>query len=173
MKKNTAGVMAVFLIAGASGYAARAALASPGQDGERRTPGAEVAQAPAVDALELFGELVLSSEDGAVLHNCLQVPGLFQGVATGEQGIVKPVRIVSLVSYITVKEVWQPSFNHYCGALDALSTEEVTFLTDYDNPSRPGVQAVRIHMRPADGFTWGTIRDIRDITFTHTPLETK
>jgi len=165
--------MTVFLVAGTTGCGVRAALASPGQDGERRTRGAEVSQAPAVDAPELFGELVLSSEDDAVLHSCLQIPGLFQGVATGEPGLVKPVRIVSLVSYITVREAWQPSVDHHCGALDALSTEEVTFLTDDDSPSRRGVQAVNIHMRPAHGFTWGTIRDLRDITFTCTPLETR
>jgi len=131
-------------------------------DKEAQQEGMEMAAGPVAES---FNEVVLSSEDEAILHNSF----LASAVLFGENPL-KPngkclQRVISLASYVTVKEEWETTLSHCLLAVDAMRSSEVVFSIGYDFWPKPGGSEFNIVAAPKLGLTWGKVKDINDLQF--------
>ena len=115
---------------------------------------------------DAFQDVVLSSQDDAVLHLTFFASDLLTRPGTdraGNSGGLK--RVVSFAGYVTVQENWETTFTDFFDTLEAGSSNGVIFSTDYDLWPNPGGAEYDVTITPKPGITWGTVIDVNDLDF--------
>lgn len=121
---------------------------------------------PPPGPMEVWTNEIPLSEDGvAVLNNSFFSSGIYRAGATSGVSRAGLERVISLASYVTVNEEWEPELVHSFLAVDANGTGSVSFLVSYRLQEGDPLHDVSIQVTPLLGKTWGEVRDINDLSF--------
>ena len=105
---------------------------------------------------------MLSADDDAVFHAMCFLTGVFSGGEEGQVLVGDHHRVVSIASYVTVGEEWQPSLCHMVMTVNADGNEAVRMAAGYGAAEQRSFQ---ILVTPANGATWRSVDDAKDLSF--------